>query len=158
MYLPIVWVTIQGTKELFSLEKRVNTHVEGIHFAISSNVQGFVRIMECCTILCLWSDRVNCRGQCIGNTYYDPGQAAVKVKCLLPHLCFEAAGYCIKQHEQTSTMLLLYRFRRVGTVIALRPGIGPVGTRQVSCDSRKSYFARNWWLFLLICSLAGDST
>lgn len=67
--LSVVWVKIPDTKELFGLEKRVNTHVEGIHLALSCKVQGFVRIMECCTILCLWSDRVNRRGQCIVNTY-----------------------------------------------------------------------------------------
>jgi len=69
MNLSIVWVTIQGTEELFSLEKRANKYVEGIHLALSCNVQGFIKIMECCTILCLWSDRVNRRGQCIVNSY-----------------------------------------------------------------------------------------
>lgn len=69
MNLSTVWVKIQGNKQLFSLEKRVNTHVEGIHLALYCKMQGFVRIMECCTILCLWSDRVNRRGQCIVNTY-----------------------------------------------------------------------------------------
>jgi hypothetical protein len=34
MKLSIVWVTIQGTKELFSLEKRVKVQVEGIHLSV----------------------------------------------------------------------------------------------------------------------------